>query len=64
MIRIIGRETRNLASEREIEIGEIARQYGLTQERYVAVLNGKPATWDRIAGKDDDLVFLEVFSGG
>lgn len=64
MIRIIGRETRTFSAEKTAAISDIARQNDLSEERYVAILNGKPTTWDRVAAVEDDLVFLEVFSGG
>jgi sulfur carrier protein ThiS len=64
MIRIVGRETRRVDDSPGSDIEAVAKINGLSGERYIAILNGKPVTWDHRIDETDDLVFVEVFSGG
>ncbi len=64
MIRIVGRETRRIDNSPGSDIAAIAKINGLSGERYIAILNGKPVTWEHRIGETDDLAFVEVFSGG
>ncbi|MCL4332658.1 MAG: MoaD/ThiS family protein [Candidatus Thermoplasmatota archaeon] len=64
MIRIVGRETRTLESAEFHTVGEAFEKIGLSPQRYVPLINGNPCTSDRVIGEYDELVFIEVFSGG
>jgi sulfur carrier protein ThiS len=64
MIRIVGKNSVNRDLEKSEPISLVVSDLGLNVNSYVILLNGNPATTDEIAGPQDDLVFLEVFSGG
>ncbi len=64
MIRIVGKNSVNRDLEKSQPISLVVSDLGLNINSYVILLNGSPATTDEIAGPQDDLVFLEVFSGG
>ncbi len=64
MIRVIGRTgfSRNL--EKSMKVKDIMEQLRLSDERFVSLLNGTPVTGDETVNPEDDLVFVEIFSGG
>jgi sulfur carrier protein ThiS len=64
MIRIVGRETRSVEISKDTTVARVSSDLKLSMEKYVTVLNGVPCTSDREVKESDDLVFLEVFSGG
>ncbi len=64
MIKVVGREVREIPNAGRKEIREIAKDNDLSPERYIALLNGKPVTWERYVSEDENLSFVEVFSGG
>lgn len=64
MIRIVGKTSVNKDIRKPTLISGVVSELGLNVNSYVILLNGNPATSDETAGPQDDLVFLEVFSGG
>ncbi|MCL4327843.1 MAG: hypothetical protein M1149_06020 [Candidatus Thermoplasmatota archaeon] len=64
MIKIIGRNGTEIKTSAGKTVGEIASTLGLKTEKFVSVKNGVPCTSDSQVSENDDLVFLEVFSGG
>ncbi|MHB8360248.1 MAG: ubiquitin family protein [Thermoplasmataceae archaeon] len=64
MIRIIGRKSDQKNIKESSRLSDIMQTMFISTERFIALLNGSPATSDDVVSPDDDLVFLEVFSGG
>jgi sulfur carrier protein ThiS len=64
MIRIIGRKSEQKFIDSALKLNDLMASFLISRERFVAILNGNPATSDDIVNPDDDLVLLEVFSGG
>ncbi len=64
MIRIIGKEKREIPLEKAASVGEIAEKLGISSVKFVSLLNGNPVTSDKIVNPEDELVFMEAFSGG
>ncbi|EQD39351.1 hypothetical protein B1A_16892 [mine drainage metagenome] len=64
MIRIIGRKSDKRDLKESSRLSDIMQTMLISNERFIALINGSPATSDDIVSPDDDLVFLEVFSGG
>ncbi len=64
MIRIKGSENKTIELREELTIRDIIKNYKIDAERYAIILNGTPATEDENVKPEDDLLFLEVFSGG
>ncbi|MFG1518880.1 MAG: MoaD/ThiS family protein [Thermoplasmataceae archaeon] len=64
MIKIVGRNGTEIRSSTGKTVGEVASSLGLRAEKFVFIKNGMPCTSDKEVSESDDLVFLEVFSGG
>ncbi|MGP6207524.1 MoaD/ThiS family protein [Cuniculiplasma sp. SKW3] len=64
MIRVVGRTGFSERLEKSMKVKDIMEQLRLSEERFVSLLNGTPVTGDEIANPDDDLAFIEIFSGG
>ncbi len=64
MIRVKGRTSLTDSIEASMTIDAIMEKMKLSGERFISILNGVPATGDRIVNPSDDLLFLEIFSGG
>ncbi len=64
MIRIVGRVSRESKIDSPRTVGEIIESMRISEERFVFLLNGQPVTKDVIVTPDQDLLFLEIFSGG
>jgi sulfur carrier protein ThiS len=64
MIRIIGRKSEQKSIDTALKLNDLMTSFLISRERFVAILNGNPATSDDMVNPDDDLVLLEVFSGG
>ncbi len=64
MIRVVGRMGFSERLERSMKVKEIMEQLRLSDERFVSLLNGTPVTGDEVVKPDDDLAFIEIFSGG
>ncbi len=64
MIRVVGKTSVSKDIRIPTTISSVVSELSLNINSYVILLNGNPATSDEIASPQDDLVFLEVFSGG
>ncbi|MHB1507848.1 MAG: ubiquitin family protein [Cuniculiplasma sp.] len=65
MIRIKGRVMSSSTSlELASTVDEVMHVMKLSGERFISLLNGVPVTGDHVVNPSDDLLFLEVFSGG
>ncbi|MCL4323337.1 MAG: hypothetical protein M1498_02690 [Candidatus Thermoplasmatota archaeon] len=64
MIRIVGRQSRTEKLRERRAVGDIMESLGISDERFVCLLNGTPVTRDVEVSPEQDLLFLEIFSGG
>ena len=64
MIKIKGRTSLTNSVETSMTVDAIMEKMKLSGERYISILNGIPVTGDRIVNPSDELLFLEIFSGG
>ncbi len=64
VLRVVGRKAIQKELDRSISLGELRKSLDLHEDQYISLLNGNPATDDEIATENDEVVFLEVFSGG
>lgn len=63
-VKVVGRNSTNTAIEGRKSLGELRKVLNLREDQYVSLVNGDPATEDEFVTDNDDVVFLEVFSGG
>ncbi len=64
MIRVTGEKKIEKNIDRNMKISEIEKELGISDDSYMVVVNGKPCMNDEEVSASDDVVFLEVFSGG
>jgi sulfur carrier protein ThiS len=64
MIRIVGRVSKNEMLDKASSVKEVMDQLMISDERFIYLVNGTPVTKDKIVNPDEDLLFLEIFSGG
>jgi sulfur carrier protein ThiS len=64
MIEIIGRKKEKIDIEKPAKLSELYKSLGINEDGFVAILNGTPATSDHIINPGDNLILLEIFSGG
>ncbi len=64
MIKIIGRNKKEFTIEKKERIVDLYSKLGLSENEYVVIVNGDPATDDDFISPEDNATFLEVFSGG
>lgn len=64
MITVVGRERKEVKIEKSATLAELATIIGIRLSAYVALRNGKPITSDEMVSPQDEITFLEVFSGG
>ncbi|MEM0156195.1 MAG: MoaD/ThiS family protein [Thermoplasmataceae archaeon] len=64
MIRIVGRNRETYPIQGQTTVGELASQLRITESAYITLKNGVPVTSDEPVSTEDDIVFMEVFSGG
>ncbi len=64
MIKIIGRNKMEFTIEKKEKIGDLYNKLNLSENEYVVIVNGDPATDDDFINPEDNATFLEVFSGG
>ena len=64
MIKIKGRTSLTNSVETSMTVDAIMEKMKLSGERYISILNGIPVTGDHIVNPSDELLFLEIFSGG
>jgi sulfur carrier protein ThiS len=64
MIRFVGRSRKTFPIKEQTTVGELASQLQITESAYITLKNGIPVTSDEPVSTDDEIVFMEVFSGG
>ncbi|MHB1440111.1 MAG: ubiquitin family protein [Cuniculiplasma sp.] len=64
MIRVVGRVSKTEKIDGKHSVAEIMDTYGISDERFIYLVNGTPVTKDFVVSPDEDLLFLEIFSGG
>ena len=64
MISIVGRRRYTTSIEDSMTVAKLAEMLQIREASYVYIKNGSPVTSDEIVTPDDDLKFLEIFSGG
>jgi sulfur carrier protein ThiS len=64
MIEIIGKNKQKITLEKPEKLKDIYGLVNIDEEGFVAILNGNPATSDVVVNPEDNLIFLEIFSGG
>ncbi len=63
-VKVVGRDSMKKEIESSMSLGELRKSLKLREDQYVSLLNGSPATDESIVTDSDEVVFLEVFSGG
>ena len=64
MISIVGRKHYTTSIDESMTVAKVAEMLQIRESSYVYIKNGNPVTSDEIITPDDDLKFLEIFSGG
>ena len=64
MIRIVGRKRETFPITGPATIGAVVKELKLHESSYITLKNGIPATSDEPVSVNDEIVFMEVFSGG
>ncbi len=64
MIRVLGRESVIIELKQPETVEYIMKRNGLSEERFVCIRGGYPLTADETIQPEDDVQFLEIFSGG
>ncbi len=64
MIKVIGRNSYQRDIEGSKTVAEAMQMLGLRQESHICLRNGVPITSRDIISPDDDVTFMEIFSGG
>ncbi len=64
MIRVVGRKGFQKEITEEITVDNLMKELALKEQSYVCVRNGSPVTRFEIIKPEDDVTFLEIFSGG
>ncbi|MCL4451812.1 MAG: hypothetical protein M1327_04215 [Candidatus Thermoplasmatota archaeon] len=64
MISIVGRKHYTTSIAESMTVAKVAEMLQIRESSYVYIKNGNPVTSDEIVTPDDDLKFLEIFSGG
>ena len=64
MIRVVGRKGFQLEIPEERKVEDVLKELGLKEQGYVCIRNGTPVTRFDTLKPDDDVTFLEIFSGG
>jgi sulfur carrier protein ThiS len=64
MISIVGRRHLTTSIQEVMTVAQVAEMLEIRESSYVYLKNGSPVTSDTIVNPDDDLKFLEIFSGG
>ncbi len=64
MIKLIGRNKKEISIEKPERIDIIFKNLNISDNEYVPILNGNPALNNDVVNPEDELVILEVFSGG
>ena len=64
MIKVKGRTSLTDSIDENMTVEAIMEKMKLSRERFISILNGTPVTRDHIVNPSDELLFLEIFSGG
>lgn len=64
MIKIMGRQSKEIVLDYPKTVGTILEELKVSEERFVFLVDGTPVTKDVLVTPDQELVFLEIFSGG
>mgnify|MGYP001626367924 FL=1 len=64
MIRVRGHIRKEIEIDSSRRVSDLISDLGLNEDEYVVIVNGSPVLSDHIVNKEDDVVILEVFSGG
>ena len=64
MIRIIGRKRETFPITGQATIGAVVKELRLQESSYITLKNGLLVTSDEPVSVNDEIVFMEVFSGG
>ena len=64
MIKVVGREGVRNIDLQSGTVEDALKMLKFGHEKYVYLKNGVPVTADATFGPGDEMVFLEVFSGG
>ncbi|WP_297027191.1 MoaD/ThiS family protein [Thermoplasma sp.] len=64
MIKVRGHIRKEMSIDSDTRVSDLMAGLGLNENEYVVIVNGSPALGDHLVKKDDDVVILEVFSGG
>ncbi|MHB1709096.1 MAG: MoaD/ThiS family protein [Thermoplasmataceae archaeon] len=64
MIRIVGRKREMIPITGQATVGAVVKELKLQENSYIALKNGLPVTSDEPVSVNDEIVFMEVFSGG
>ncbi len=64
MIQLIGRNKKEINIEKPEKVVSIFKSLNITDDEYVAILNGNPALNSDVVNPEDELTILEIFSGG
>lgn len=64
MIKIMGRQMSESNLDHPKTIDSIMEEMKLSEERFIFLVDGTPVTRDFLVKPDQELVFLEIFSGG
>ena len=64
MIRVVGRKGLQLEIPEEKTVEDVLKELGLKEQAYVCIRNGTPVTRFDTLNPEDDVTFLEIFSGG
>ncbi len=64
MIRVVGRKGLQLEIREERKVEDVLKELGLKEQSFVCVRNGTPVTRFDTLKPEDDVTFLEIFSGG
>lgn len=63
-VKVVGRKQINRVIQGTVSVSDLRKMLELRDDQYVPLVNGTPATDDDSVTDTDDVVFLEVFSGG
>ena len=63
-VKVVGRESIEKELEGTLRLKSVRESLKLREDQYISLVNGVPATDDIAVSNNDEVVFLEVFSGG
>ncbi|GGM71078.1 hypothetical protein GCM10007108_06420 [Thermogymnomonas acidicola] len=64
MITVVGRRRSVIEKHGQMTVDSMFDRLGLSREAHIVLVNGFPATSDRVIDDGDSVVVMEVFSGG